>query len=121
MFHFGCGIPHLNIRKRVSSAAVTDQQGVALRKVASVCGSLQNLHLASVAVLSESSRDALGDDRAFRVLADVNHLCTGISLLMIGGHGHGIKLADRVVALQNDTRILPRDCRTGLHLRPRDF
>ena len=62
--------------------------------------------------------NALGNDGAARVLAQMDHLGAGIGLLAIVSQRHGIELAHRVVALQDAARILPGDGRTGLHLRP---
>ena len=61
------------------------------------------------------------DNRALGVLADMDHLGAGVGLLIVVGQRHRVKLADRVVALQNAARIFPGDRRTGFHLRPGDL
>ena len=66
-------------------------------------------------------RDALRDDRAARIAADVDHLRARIGLLIVVRDGHGVELADRVVAAQDAARVLPRDRRAGFDLRPRDL
>ena len=62
--------------------------------------------------------DTLGNDRAFGVLADVDHLRAGVGLLIIVGQRNGIKLTDGIVALQDAARIFPGDRRAGFDLRP---
>ncbi len=58
---------------------------------------------------------------AARVLANVDHFCAGVGLLAVVGQRHRIKLAHRVVALQNAARVLPGNGRAGLYLGPRDL
>src|SRR5207248_3841368 len=53
--------------------------------------------------------------------ADVDHFRAGVGLLPVVGHGHGIELADRVVALEDTAGILPGDRGAGLHLGPGDL
>ena len=54
-----------------------------------------------------------------RVLrADMDHLRSGIGLLVVVGHRDRIELADAVVAVQHAGRIFPGDRRAGLHLGP---
>ena len=57
----------------------------------------------------------------FVFLPEVDHLRPGVGLLPVVGRRNGVELADRVVALKDAARILPRDGRAGLHLRPRDL
>ena len=54
-----------------------------------------------------ASGNALGDDRALGVFAHMNHLGSGIGLLVIIRQRHGVKLADGIVTLQNAAWILP--------------
>lgn len=49
----------------------------------------------------------------------MNHLRPRIGLLMVIRHGYRIELPDRAVARENTARILPRQRRSGLDLRPR--
>ena len=51
----------------------------------------------------------------------MNNLGAGIGLLEIVGQGHGIELADTVVALQDAARVFPRHRRTRFYLRPRNL
>src|SRR5690606_27253842 len=105
----------------VGAAAVADQHRVALREVAGVVGTLEDLDHAAVGVLSATGRDALGNDRRARVLADVDHLGAGVGLLAPVGHRHRVELADRIVTLQDAARVLPGDRRAGFDLGPRDL
>src|SRR5439155_9055345 len=84
-------------------------------------GPLEYLHHAAIAVLAVPGGDALGHDRAPGVPADVDHLGAGVGLLVVVGDGHGVELANRVLALQDAARILPGDRRAGLDLRPGDL
>ena len=54
-------------------------------------------------------------------LPDVDHLGAGVGLLAVGGERHRVELADRVVALEDDARVLPGDGRAGLDLGPGDL
>src|SRR5580658_10424366 len=121
VLHLRRGVLHLDVRKGVRAALVADQQRVALRVVTRAGCTLLDFHQAAIGVLPVARRDALRDDRALRVLADVDHLRSGIGLLIIVGQRHGVELTHRVVALQNAAGILPGNRRTGLNLRPRDL
>src|SRR3569833_3775615 len=74
---------------------------------------------AAIGVLRAAGGDALGDDAARRVLAEVEHLGAAIDLLIAIRDGDRVELAARIVAAQDAARIFPGDRRTGLHLRPR--
>ena len=54
---------------------------------------------AAVGVAAVGGGDALGDNLAAGVLADMNHLGAGVGLLAAFGEGDGVELADGVVAL----------------------
>src|SRR5574340_1022116 len=71
-------VPDLDVGEGVRRAAVADQEGVALRVVARALRALQHLDEAAVGVAPAPGRDALGDDRALRVAADVDHLGAGV-------------------------------------------
>src|SRR5438270_5008243 len=103
------------------AALVADQKRVTLRVISRSLSALQNLYLATVRVLPMSSGDALRNNRAAGILADVDHLGAGVGLLIVVGQGNGIELAHRVIALQNAAGILPGNRGPGLNLRPRNF
>src|SRR5579862_2292803 len=67
----------LDVRERVRTALVADEHGVALRVVAGAMGSREHLDLSPVGILPVSRADALRDDRALRIPADVDHLGAG--------------------------------------------
>ncbi|WVZ12517.1 hypothetical protein V8G54_017047 [Vigna mungo] len=66
-----------------------------------------------------SNRYTLGDNPTPCVLPFVYHLGTCISLLIVIRQSNRIELPNTIISLQHNTRILPRDRRTRLHLRPR--
>src|SRR5205085_4444634 len=115
------GIAHVDVREGVCAAAIADQQRVALRIVARAFGSGRHVNEPAIALLAFARRDALGDDRARRILSEMQHLGAGVGLLAIVGDGNRIEFAYRVVALKNAARVFPGDRRAGLDLRPRNL
>src|SRR6266513_3555477 len=99
---------NLDVGERVRAALVANEHRVALRVVARTRSLWQHAHQSAVAVVAFASRDSFRDDRRLRVLADVDHLRASVRLLLSVDDGDGIELADRVVSLENHTRILPR-------------
>src|SRR5262249_38479354 len=65
-----------------------------------------------------AGRDALRDDPARRVLAEVDHLGAGVDLLVAVRNRDRVELAAGVLAAQDAARILPGDGRAGFDLRP---
>ena len=51
----------------------------------------------------------------------MNHLRTGICLLIVISDRHTVKLCRRIITGKNTGRILPSNGRTCFHLRPRQF
>ena len=115
------GVADVDIGKGVRAALIADEHGIALGKISGVIRALEHLHGPAIGVLPAQGGDAFGDDGAARVFADVDHFGAGVGLLPERGDGDRVKFAHRVVALQNATRIFPRNGRAGLYLRPRDF
>src|SRR5690606_37167186 len=114
-------LARFDVRKRVRAAAIAYQQRIALRVVPRAFRRRHDPHEAAIRVLPVARRDALRDDRAPRVAADVDHLRPGIGLLVVVRHGHGVELADGVRAAQDAARVFPRDRGARLDLRPRDL
>src|ERR1700721_2693454 len=76
---------------------------------------------AAIRVVRMPGRDALADDAARRVLAEMQHLGAGIDLLITVGNGDRVELAARIVAAQDAARIFPGDGGAGFHLGPGDL
>lgn len=74
------------------------------------------LHQPSVCITGRTSRNALRDDTAASILSDMDHLGASICLLLLIGKRHTVELSNTVVALEDDTWILPSDSRASLHL-----
>ena len=73
---------------------------------------------AAIGVVGVAGGDALGDDAARGVLAEVDHLGAGIDLLVAVRDRDRVELAARVVAAQDAARVFPGDGRAGLDLGP---
>ena len=121
MLDHGGGILRLDIGHRVRAALVADQQRVAIGEVARALGPAMRAHQAAIGVLRFAGRDALGDDAAGRVLAEMQHLGAAIDLLVAVRDRDRIELATRIIAAQDAARILPGDRRAGLELGPGDL
>src|SRR5207249_9302649 len=104
----------------VGAASIAQQQRVALGIVAGAFRRFQHLDQPAIRVAAAPGRNALGQDRASGIAADVDHLGPGIRLLEMIGERDRIELAYRVIAAEDTARILPGDRRAGLDLRPRD-
>src|SRR6185437_16750785 len=94
----GAWIARLDIRHGVSAAFRANQKRVALRVVARVRCLRVNTDETAVGVVCLAGADALGNDAAARVLAEMDHLGSGVGLLKVVGDGDGEELSHRVVA-----------------------
>src|SRR5690606_23630767 len=90
-------------------------------EVARPGGPAMRRHQPAVGVGGHACGNALGDDPAGGVPAEVDHLGAGVHLLVAVGDGDRVELAAAVVAAQDAARVLPGDGRAGLHLGPRDL
>lgn len=95
----------IHVGKRMRTALIAQQQGVALAIVAGIVRFLGNAHQTAVRVLAPSGGDTLADDSAAGILSEMNHLRTGICLLVIIGYRHAVKLCRRVIARKDAGRI----------------
>src|SRR4051812_9681513 len=77
--------------------------------------------LAAVGVVGLAGGDALGDDPARRVLAEMEHLSAAVDLLTAIADRDRIELAAGIVAAQDAARILPGDRGARLDLGPGDL
>src|SRR5574344_797585 len=68
-----------------------------------------------------SCADTFADNGTSGVLTEMNHLRTGIGLLIIVCYGNRVEFGRRIVAGKNTGWIFPSDSRTGFDLRPRQF
>ena len=121
MLHGGGVVAHINHRESVGSALVAHKKGITLCIITATLGILRHADKTTVAVLRTTSRDTLAHDSGFRVFPYMDHLCSGVGLLIVVGYGHRIELSDRFVALQHAGGIFPSDSGSGLHLSPGDF
>src|SRR5207237_8167665 len=71
VLHAVAGIAHVNVRERMRTALVADQERIALRVITSASRAFQNLDLPTFRVQPVSSRNALRHNRATSVLAKV--------------------------------------------------
>ena len=71
-----------SIRHGVRAAFVADQERVAGREVAGASRLAMSGDEAAIGVLRYAGGDALGDDPARRVLAEMNHLGAAVDLLV---------------------------------------
>ena len=103
------------------TAAVGEQEAIALRVVARILRIGPDIDQATVAILTLASTNTLGDDAATGVLSEVNHLRTRVGLLEVVCDSHGVEFGYRVIALQHTAGVLPRDGRARLDLCPREL
>ncbi len=121
MLHFRGGVAAFDIGHRMRAALIADQQRITLREIARARGARHDFHQPAIGIVRMPGRNALGDDRRGRVLADMDHLRPGIGLLMVMRQRHGIELTHRAIALQDAGRVFPGNRRAGFHLRPGNF
>src|SRR5262245_65735194 len=100
------------------AALVANEQRIAICEVALALGLALCRHQPAIGIVRFTRRDALGDNAADRVLAEMQHLGAAVDLLMAVRDGDRIELPARIVAAQDAARILPGDGRTGLDLGP---
>ena len=121
MLEDGRVVMHIHIGEGMGTAVGAKEQRVARRIIAGIVGCCGSSYQSAIGVLGVSGRDALRNDGRLGVTPDVNHLCTGVSLLIVVGDGHRIELGLRIVTPQYAGGIFPSDSRAGLHLSPRQF
>src|SRR5438309_6146571 len=76
---------------------------------------------AAIGVLRLAGGDALGDDPARRVLAEMDHLGAAIDLLIAVRDRDRVEFTTGVIAAQDAARILPGDRGPRLDLGPGDL
>ena len=85
MLHLSRWLPDFHVREGMGSTLVTNQKRIALGIVAGILGTLEYLDEAPIGILRLTGRYALGNDRTAGILADMDHLGSSISLLIIIG------------------------------------
>ena len=118
MLEHGCIVMGIHVWEGMRSAIAAQQQGVAGTVVTGIICIGCSTNQSTIGILAMSCRDTLRDDGTLGVLTHVNHLGTGISLLIVVGNSHAVELCHRVVATQDAGRILPGNRRTCLYLSP---
>src|SRR5262249_10326348 len=117
----GGGVLRLDIGHGMGAAFVADEERIAVGEIARALRPAVGHDEAAIGVVGAPRGDALGDDPAGRVLAEMKHLGAGIDLLVAVGDRDRIDLPARVVAAKNAARIFPGDGRAGLELGPGDL
>src|ERR1700688_2795211 len=105
----------------MGAAAPADQERIAIGEVAGADRAPAGRNQPAIGVFGGDGGDALGDDPARGVAAEMDHLGAGIDLLAAVGDRDGVELAAGIVAAQDAARVLPGDRRAGLHLGPGDL
>ena len=118
MLEHGCVVMGIHIWEGMRSTIAAQQQRVAGTIVACIVGIGCGTNQSTIGILAMSCRNTLRDDSTLGVLTHVNHLGTGISLLIVVGNSYAVELSYRVVATQDAGRILPGNRRTRLYLSP---
>mmetsp|Transcript_18800 Transcript_18800/g.52716 ORF Transcript_18800/g.52716 Transcript_18800/m.52716 type:complete len:373 (-) Transcript_18800:1052-2170(-) len=121
MLHLRTRLPHINVGVGVGSCTVADEHGVALGEVAGALGVWLDLHQTPVHVAGVACADALAHDAAAGVGPYMHHLSACVRLLVVVCQGHAVELAHTAIAHEHHRGVLPGDCTTSLHLRPRDL
>ena len=103
------------------TAFIAQQQGVALAIVAGIVRLLGYTHQPTIRILAPSGRNTFADNSTAGILSKMNHLCTGICLLIVVGDRHTVKFRRRVVTGKDARGIFPGNGRTGFHLCPGQF
>ena len=99
----------VDIGEGMCTAAVGEQEAIALRVVACILRIRPDIDQATVAILTLASTNPLGDDAATSVLPEVNHLRTRVGLLEVVRDSHGVEFSYRVIAFEYAAGVLPRD------------
>src|ERR1017187_717793 len=102
----------------MGAALIANQQRIAIGEVARVGRLAMRRHQPAIGVVGFARRDALGNDAAGGVLAEVNHLGAAVDLLVAVRDRDRVKFTPGIIAAQDAAWIFPGDGRTGLDLGP---
>ena len=120
MFDGRRGVGDDHVGESVRAAFITQEERVALTVITRVLGMDTHLHESPVRVLAMARRDTFGDDTGAGVFADVDHLRSGICLLVVISEGYGVELRRGVIAAEDAGGVFPSDGRACLDLCPRE-
>lgn len=73
MFNPGRFVAVFNIRNRMRTAGVSNQQTVTLRIIAGIFSSRTNFNQAAVGLIGKSGRNAFGNNFGAGIFTDMNH------------------------------------------------
>src|SRR5208337_4033656 len=118
MFELRAGIFRFDIRHRMGTAGIADEQRIAICEIARARGLPMRRNLTAIGVLRSARRDSLRYHPARCVLAEMDHLGPRIDLLAAIGNRDRVELAARIVTAQDTGRIFPGDRGSGLDLSP---
>ena len=114
------GVGDDHVGESVRAAFIAQEERVALAVITRVLGMDTHLHESPVGVLAMACGDTFGDDTRAGVFADVNHLRSGVCLLVVIGEGYGVELRRGVIAAEDAGGVFPSDGRACLDLCPRE-
>lgn len=121
MFDFGVGRVDSEGGEGVGAALLADEHGVALGVVTGSYCFGSDVDEAAVGILGAVCGDAFRDDCGACIFSDVDHFGSGIGLHGSCCEGHGVELADRVVALEDAAGVFPGNGGSGFDLGPGDL
>ena len=101
----------MDVGEGVCTAAVGEQEAIALRVVAGILCIGTDIDEPAVAILALTSADTLRDDAATSVLPEVDHLRTGVGLLEVIRDSDGVEFGYGVIPFEHTAGVLPRDRR----------
>src|SRR5215510_691426 len=102
----------------MGAAVITDQERVAIGEVARADRAGVRRDQAPVRIIGMPRRNALGNDPARGVAAEMDHLGAGIDLLAAIRDRNRVELTARMVAAQDAAWVFPGDRRAGFDLGP---
>ena len=93
----------------ICRALIANQHTIALTKIAGVLRRRKNLDLPAIRITRLITADTFADNSRRRIFSDMNHFSARISLHPIVGEGYGVKFTARVITLQDDAGVFPRN------------
>ena len=94
------------------------KQRITLAVITRILGFLCHTHQSTIRILAFTCTDTFAHNRRTCIFTQMNHLGTGIGLLIVIGYSNRIEFRRRIISTQDTTRILPRNGRACFHLCP---